>query len=167
MTRECSRSADVAAAASAGTLDLSGGALGEHVSACASCRDLALVVAALREERDRSRRQAPVPSAGLVWWRAQLRERREAARRAAAPVTLVHAATLVGFVVLAVVLVSAASRWAGQPALIDSLPAIPSWGDTSASLADAFPVLRYGLALGATAWLILGPVALYFAFRRD
>jgi hypothetical protein len=34
-------------------------------------------------------------------------------------------------------------------------------------LTTDFPLLRYGLMLGATAWLILGPVALYFAFRRD
>jgi len=35
------------------------------------------------------------------------------------------------------------------------------------SLADVSPVLRWALALGATAWLILGPVALYLTLRRD
>jgi hypothetical protein len=47
------------------------------------------------------------------------------------------------------------------------LPALPTWSQTSQLLADLSPVLRWALALGATAWLILGPVALYLTLRRD
>jgi predicted anti-sigma-YlaC factor YlaD len=141
--------------------------LRHHLSECESCRDLALVVSALRGERNRSRREAPAPSAGLVWWRAELRERQQAARRAAAPVTLVHAAALVAVLVLAVVSFSTVAGWAWTASLTDFLPTLPTWTETSRALAELSPALRSALALGATGWLILGPVALYLAIRRD
>jgi hypothetical protein len=168
MTRECERSADVLAALSAGPPpDWSNDELRFHADACESCRDMVAVVSALRAERDHVRRSAKVPSAGLIWWRAQLRARQQAAIQASAPVTFVHAAALVAAVVLAVVLVSSVARWAGLPAVADFIPAMPSWSEASEPLTSEFPLVRYGLMLGATAWLILGPVALYFAFRRD
>jgi hypothetical protein len=168
MMRECTRSGDVAAAVAAGEFSRGGdGDLHQHVAACDACRDLVLDMSALRAERARVRRDAPMPSAGLVWWRAQLRERQQAARQAAAPVAAVHAAALVGAVVLAAVLVAAVARWAGLAAVTDLIPTMPSWGETSKSVTDASPLIRYGLALGASAWLILGPVALYFALRRE
>ncbi len=174
MTRECHRSSDVAAAASAG--ELSSGAdsdLGRHLAECEACRDLALVITALRGERDRVRREVPAPSAGLVWWRAELRERQEAERRAAAPVTLVHAAAFVAVLVVAVVSFSAFAHWAWAAPLTDflptlpTLPTFPTWSEAAQAVADVSPVLRWALALGATAWLILGPVALYLTLRRD
>lgn len=168
MTRECDRSGDVVAAAMAGELSSAADTeLRRHLAGCESCRDLALVVSTLRVERDRSRRQAPAPSAGLVWWRAELRERQEAARRAAAPVTLVHAAALVAVLVVAVVSFSTFAHWAWAAPLTDFLPAIPTWAETTQSLADLSPALRWALALGATAWLIAAPVAVYLTLRRD
>jgi predicted anti-sigma-YlaC factor YlaD len=168
MTRECHRSSDVAAAASAGELaSAADSELRRHLAECEACRDLALVVTALRGERDRVRREAPAPSAGLVWWRAELRERQEAERRAAAPVTLVHAAAFIAVLIVAVVSFSSFAHLPWAAGLADFLPAIPTWSGMAQSLADVSPVLRWALALGATAWLILGPVALYFTLRRD
>ncbi len=168
MTRECLRSTEVVAAAINGELSpATDSELRRHLAECEACRDLALVVTDLRGERDRIRREAPAPSAGLVWWRAQLRERQEAERRAAAPVTLVHAAAFIAVLVLAAVSFSTFAHlpWAASPA--DFLPTLPTWSETLQSLADVSPVLRWALALGATAWLILGPVALYLTLRRD
>ncbi len=168
MSRECLRSSDVASAAIAGELlNPADGELGRHLAECEACRDLALVASALRGERDRIRRSAPAPSAGLVWWRAQLRARQEAERRAAAPVTLVHAAAFVAGLVAAVVSFLAFARWIGPASLTEFLPTFPTWSETAQSLADLSPVLRWALALGASAWLILGPVALYLTLRRD
>jgi predicted anti-sigma-YlaC factor YlaD len=168
MTRECHRSSDVVAAASAGELSHAADSeLHRHLAECAACRDLALVISALRGERDRIRREAPAPSAGLVWWRAQLRERQEAERRAAAPVTLVHAAAFVAVLVLAVLSFSTFARWGWTGSLTGMLPTFPTWSETSQSLASLSPLVRWTLALGATAWLILGPVALYLTLRRD
>ncbi len=168
MRRECTRSSDVAAAASAGELSSAADSeLRRHLAECEACRDLALVVTALRGERDRVRREAPAPSAGLVWWRAELRERQEAERRAAAPVTLIHAAAFIAVLAVAIVSISTLVHWVGPASLTDWLPTLPTWSEASASLADLSPILRWALALGATAWLILGPVALYLTLRRD
>ena len=168
MMRECRRAADVAAALTAGPEpELSNEELRHHADACESCREMVTVVTALRSERDRLRRSATVPSAGLVWWRAHLRARQQAALRAAAPVAAVHAVALVAAVVLAIVLVSVAARSGATASLSGFLPSMPSWAEASRSLTIESPTLRYGLVLGATAWLILGPVALYFALRRD
>jgi len=168
MIRECPRSSDVIAAATAGELShAADGELRGHLAECEACRDMALVVTAMRGERNRARREAPAPSAGLVWWRAELRERQEAERRAAAPVTLVHAAAFIAVLVVAVVSFSTFAHLPWAASLADLLPSLPTWSETTQSLADVSPTLRWALALGATAWLILGPVALYFTLRRD
>jgi anti-sigma factor RsiW len=168
MKRECLRSNDVLAAAIAGELSHAADSeLRRHLAECEQCRDLALVVSALRGERNRSRREAPAPTAGLVRWRAELRERQQAARRAAAPVTLVHAAALVAVLVLAVVSFSTVAHLPWAASLAYFLPTLPTWSAAAQSLADVSPILRWTLALGATAWLILGPVALYLTLRRD
>jgi hypothetical protein len=168
MTRECVRAADVLAALTAGPEPrLANDELRWHAETCPSCRDLVTVVAALRADRDRLRRNATVPSAGFVWWRAQLRRRQEAALRATAPVTAVHAAAIVASVVLVVSLALAVAPRLGMPAVSAWIPQVPTWAQASAALVTGSPVVRYGLMFGATASLILGPVALYFAFRRD
>ena len=57
-----------------------------HVGSCALCRDLADVAGALHEDQARLIQGASVPSAGLVWWRANIRGMpgRSADRRASA-----------------------------------------------------------------------------------
>jgi hypothetical protein len=168
MTRECVRAAEVMAAMTAGPEQrLANEDLQRHADACESCREMVTVVSALRGERDRLRRSAAVPSAGLVWWRAQLRQRQHAALKATAPVTAVHAAAIVAAVVLAVVLASSVAPFVGMPSLSGWVPQMPSWSEASHTLTTDFPLLGYSLMLGATAWLILGPVALYFALRKD
>jgi hypothetical protein len=168
MKRECVRAVDVLAAMTAGPApELSDEALLRHAETCDTCRELVTVVSALRAERDRLRRNVSVPSAGFVWWRAELRARQHAALRATAPVTAVHVAALVAAVVLAIVLVAVVARSVGTAPLADYAPTLPSWAEASESLATWSPILRYSLMLGATAWLILGPVALYLALRRD
>jgi hypothetical protein len=190
MRRDCERMAEVAAAVSRGAglpapprlrrgapeRSREGGRAGDdadtdlqhHVDSCPSCADLVVVMSALRAERERVRRTTQVPAAGLVWWRAQLRQRQAAARATAAPVTAVHAATLALAVGAAVFLAWTAARNVGVPDAGAYLPALPAW--LSASTTDggtASSLTRYALALGAAAWLILAPVALYFALRRD
>jgi hypothetical protein len=168
MKRECGRAVEVMAAMTAGPKpELANEELRQHADACESCREMVTVVSALRAERDRLRRSTTVPSAGLVWWRAQLRQRQQAALKATAPVTAVHAAAIVAAAVLAVVLATNVAPFVGMPSLSGWIPQVPSWVAAPRTFTTDFPLLRYGLMLGATAWLILGPVALYFAFRRD
>lgn len=54
----------------------------------------AIVAAAIAAEASAARTEAAPPSSAIVWWRAQLRARREAAQLAGAPITIVHAAAI-------------------------------------------------------------------------
>lgn len=60
-----------------------------HVAACAVCRDLALIAQVIDDERARPV-EATLPSAGTVWWRAQLRARQDAVRESGRPITIAH-----------------------------------------------------------------------------
>src|SRR5579871_1537646 len=68
--------------------------LRDHAAACPACSDLIAVAAAVLNEKRELRSTAALPDAGQVWWRAQLRARREAAEAAGRPIT---AAQLVAF----------------------------------------------------------------------
>lgn len=50
----------------------------------------AIVAEAIAAEAALARTEAAPPSSAIVWWRAQLRARQEAARTAGRPVTIVH-----------------------------------------------------------------------------
>lgn len=56
-----------------------------------SCADTVEVAQAFQAEQLIARQQARVPSAGLVWWRSQLRSPQEAARAAARPINFAQA----------------------------------------------------------------------------
>ncbi|MFC5864377.1 hypothetical protein ACFPT7_18875 [Acidicapsa dinghuensis] len=70
----------------------------EHAEACRSCADQILVSQAFRKARGASMAQAQLPSAGVIWWRAQLRKRNAAVERINRPIIvaqiLAFAATL-------------------------------------------------------------------------
>ena len=51
----------------------------------------AIVAAAMAAESADARQEAAPPSAAIVWWRAQMRARQEAARAVERPLTIVHA----------------------------------------------------------------------------
>jgi len=50
----------------------------------------AIVAEAIAAEAALARREATPPSSAIVWWRAQMRARQEAARAADRPITIVH-----------------------------------------------------------------------------
>jgi hypothetical protein len=63
-------------------------ALRSHVENCAVCSEVVLVAQFLREEHASLFADMKLPDAGLVWWRAQLRARREATELATRPIAL-------------------------------------------------------------------------------
>jgi predicted anti-sigma-YlaC factor YlaD len=77
-----------------------GAELEAHMAACLSCSELRRVAGALLDDRAAAIQEAPVPSAGTMWFRMQIRRRQEAhamARRsllAGQAVTLTVAAAL-------------------------------------------------------------------------
>jgi hypothetical protein len=72
-----------------------GAELDAHVSGCGPCSELRLVAGALLEDRAAVLAEAPLPSAGTLWWRMRLRHRQEAMSRARRTLVIGQAATLV------------------------------------------------------------------------
>jgi len=61
----------------------------------------AIVAEAIAAEAAQARREAAPPSSAIVWWRAQMRARQEAARAAERPITIVHGLAIACFCGLA------------------------------------------------------------------
>ena len=135
-----------------------------HAADCDICRDLIDSVGPILNDRVDLSNEGHVPSSGAMWWRAQMRARQEAVREAARPVAIAY---IVGFVcVIAVAAVALA--WLS--------PMVRTWfTDWSWHLADVtVPDLRGGLLsqswlvlLMALVWLVLTPLAIYFAVAED
>jgi hypothetical protein len=157
---ECPREADVLDAVASGRWPDRDAEIAAHVAACAVCADLAVVAAAVSEDHDAAWADAVPPASELIWWRAQLRARTDAAQAAARPMAIVQglsvimAITALAAVVMGMggALSSAASGFsAGVAALMARLPL----GVESAAF-----VLR-GSLLAIGVWIALIPVAVY------
>jgi hypothetical protein len=137
-----------------------------HLSSCASCREVAALTAVLRDERDEALVAARVPSAGVVWWRAERRARLEAAQVAARPITVATGLAIASAIGVLASLAGALAWWwrtwldvpvrLGQGTLLiaEGLSTSPSG-------------LRLALWLAAGALLLATPVAWYVATRDD
>jgi hypothetical protein len=146
--KECVREHEIVEAVTSGRWpDSCAADLRNHAADCHVCKEVVLVAVALHEEHDLALAEARVPSAGLVWWRAELRARREAAKAVERPLTLVHS-------------LAAASVIGVGAALVVGM--IPYVRDLFAAFAG-LPEL--GLLIGAfVTLLVVAPVALYFVF---
>lgn len=65
-----------------------------HIASCRSCRELQEVAGAFLDDRAMAIEEAPVPSAGAMWRRMQVRQRHEAEARAHRSLLIGQAATL-------------------------------------------------------------------------
>src|SRR5450755_2311228 len=61
-----------------------------HAAECPVCSDAALAAQFLQEMQHADLAEVKVPSAGWMWWRAQLLAKRAAAERVTQPITLVE-----------------------------------------------------------------------------
>jgi predicted anti-sigma-YlaC factor YlaD len=127
--------------------------LREHISACAHCRDLFEVAAAILVDRATAIGEARLPGSGLVWWRANVRARQEAARAAVRVASFVQVILLVTAIIVALALVGSNLRSVDFRAVFMSI----------AAGINRLAVPMVALA----AWLILAPVALYFAVTEE
>src|SRR5947209_16427549 len=59
-----------------------------HVENCEICSDVVLVARTLRQSRSAMLQTAPIPSPGVLWWRAQIREKNTALERVMQPVVV-------------------------------------------------------------------------------
>ncbi len=158
------------------------GELRDHVASCALCADLVAVAGALLDADGDESTAGELPPASLVWWRAQLRAREEAARAALRPIRLAQRLALGCAVGLAVLALSGASPYvwtsiAGAVAHLPSIDAgaardrvlagVSTFDATAATRAALTALAGRGVQLAAAAWLVLAPVAIYLAFARD
>ena len=164
MTCECCREQDVLDALSARRwperIDAD---LRTHVASCAICADLVDVATALLDDHEVAWNDAHVPPSGVVWWRAQLRAREEAARAAARPLAFIQgvAASVAVWLVLALVRAvppGYVSTWRGW--VMGLVPAITVRMPDMATVTGAVPL---SILVLLAAWLLLAPVAIYFA----
>jgi len=148
---ECKYEADILDAVASGRWpDRLDRELRDHASSCGICSEVAMVSALYRDEYASAMEQAHVPSAGLVWWKSELRARREAVRVASRPITLV--AGIAGTCVVAV--------------LVAVLMGLSSQVNLAA-------VSAFVLSQPMVLWLVLAvilavtPIALYFVYSDE
>jgi predicted anti-sigma-YlaC factor YlaD len=157
----CRREPDVLDAVAAGRLD----ALEQHLAACEACRETLLVAEVMAHEQELAWTDAALPTADIVWFRAQLKARSEAARLAARPVLLVQAialACLVGAIV-GVLGTSAWWMWSWMSWLSSAASVVAS---AEGTLAMTSLAIR-GILLALAVWLVIAPMAVYLAAMED
>ena len=144
---DCMHEADVIKSAATGSWDPE---LRDHIAACASCAEVFELASALHADDEHLQRDAKVPAAGLMWWRATIRARAEAARTAEKPITIVQG--IAGSCVVGFGCALGAYVWRSAP-----------WPALQVTAAEHAVPLMLGLAL----CLLMAPVAVYVALARD
>ena len=148
---ECKYESDVLDAVASGRWpDRADSELRNHAATCNICADVALISVLYRDDHASVMEQARVPSAGLVWWKSELRARREAVRVASRPITLV--------------------QWIASGCIVAALLGILMGLSTRIDLGTVSTfVLEQPLVL----WLALGlivaltPIVLYFVYSDE
>jgi predicted anti-sigma-YlaC factor YlaD len=141
--RECEREFEVLECATSGA---PGEELRAHIAACECCQELFDVAHSVADDRAVLMRSAHLPSAGVVFWRANMRAQREVARTAVRAGSVIQFALLVAAIIAGVAIAGVSIDM--QSAAKSILAAAQSWVIPLAAL---------------VAWLILAPVAVYFA----
>jgi len=168
MIAECVREADVLEAVAFGRWPERCGDLAAHVAGCEVCADLVEVARALHDDRAWLCREAQPPSAGMVWWRATIRARAEAARTASLPISILQGVAGACFVGAAAGLATVAwqsMHWMdrlGELAVhLESRRADIAAASTLAA-GHGLPIL-VAVACG----LVLAPLAIYLTLADD
>lgn len=124
-----------------------GGELEAHVASCLSCGELRIVAGALLDDRARAIAEAPVPSAGTMWWRMRVRRRHELEAATRRSLLIGQAATLA--IALALV--------------------ISFFGtDVAFAVRDLVATIRLStpLLLALATWVLVAPIAGWVALRQ-
>jgi hypothetical protein len=123
----------------------------------------AIIADAIAAEASSARREAQPPSSAIVWWRAQMRARQEAARTVERPLTVVHGLAIACGAGLLLSLVSTAAVGVkGSFAWLTALYGSATAPATAAGAGPwtAFPVVVLAAALfsvlaaSVAAWVI-------------
>ncbi len=138
-----------------------------HAATCPTCSETAAVAGAIGAAREEARRNASVPDAGRVWWRAQLRMRREAARAAGRPITVTQVISFACAAGLVGACFGATSSWF-QSVLGGIGAAIGGLDFYALASSTAMLIEQHsGVFLAAGAALLLIPAGVWAALLRD
>ncbi|MEO5822679.1 MAG: hypothetical protein ABIT71_19400 [Vicinamibacteraceae bacterium] len=159
---ECARESEIVDAIGAGQWpDAAPEGLRAHAVSCPVCADLALAASALHDDAAVANQVSiALPSAGQVWWRAELRARHEAARMAQRPLLAVQ-------VVAAVVFLAAVATGIRQLAPNAWTWVVRAVEDARLGGFGTMDNLTMALVVSVGLWLILGPIAFYMVLRAD
>ena len=138
------------------------------MSSCVVCAELVEVASVLHDDRESLCRGARPPAAGMVWWRATIRARAEAARTATQPISVlqgVAGACIVGAVAGLATVGRESVQWVDR---IGELAASLESGRAGIASASALAA-GHGLPilLAVAAGLVLAPIALYITLADD
>jgi hypothetical protein len=161
---DCPREADVLdAIASRRWPDRADDELRTHVATCEWCADVANVASAFVLDLESASAEATsLPSADVVWFRAQARARAEASRQAARPIAVMQAIGFASAAAVISVLIGVMAYWVWTHA--DWLQALP---DLQLVSLDSMGLAIRGTLLAIGLWLILAPVAVYLVASDD
>lgn len=138
-----------------------------HVASCAICSDVVAVAGALDGALEEMRASAELPDASRVWYRAQLRARREAVAAAGRPITAVQLIAFACAVGLLGACFGATSTWF-QSALKRTASNAAKFDMTAFLAAASTLFAEHGvLVIGLMAIIFLVPTAVYVALGRD
>ena len=148
--------------------------LREHADRCQVCRELGLAAAAVGEEREADATMPVLPSPGIVWWRAQLRARQEAARQVVRPITAAQMVAFAAMVGVAGAVFGATTQWfqrglqsvgrvlsAGLGGI--SLPSLPALPQDLSSVSVGFWIILLVVGIG----LVAGAAVVGWAMREE
>jgi hypothetical protein len=126
-----------------------------HVAGCAACSELRLVAGALLDDRAAAMLEAPIPSAGSMWWRLRVRHRHEAEAAARRSLLIGQAVTLAVAIGLVV------AFFGSDLAMFGS--------DVASTARTVVTAIRWSapILLGAATWIIGAPIAGWVALRRE
>ncbi len=133
--------------------------LKSHVAGCQGCQDLIAVVAPLGDAWAASKADAHVPASGMVWWRAQMRARQEAARAAARPITVVQVIAMLAGTAVVVACLVALSPWLAS--------SVASSRELLSMDVSRLQPSQGWLLAGAAALIAIGSLAVYFVVAED
>jgi hypothetical protein len=124
------------------------------------------VVAALQDEWDDAWDEAAaVPDANVVWLRAQLRARAEAAQLAARPIAVVQALGVACAIGAAAGVIGTIAWWLRSwAAWLSSAATVIASADSSLEMAT---LASRGILLALAVWLVIAPVAVYLAATEE
>ncbi len=118
--------------------------LAAHIKSCAECREALKVARWMQTFAAATMKPQALPAPGLLWWKAQLSKKQEAAKRALQPILWMQ--------IMAAIIVIATLIW-----LIDKTETqlIPVWNNIFTSLEFIAAPLLIGLACVALICVVL------------